>query len=468
MLFDSDIYIIRAMNSRQNVNLLEGKEGKVIITFSLFFILSDLLQQLYNAVDTVILGRFVSTNALAAIGVATPIMNLFLYMIAGFAIGSSIVFARHFGKGDRDALRRSLSTALIIGLIFTVVLSTIGILVCKPFLKFLRTPDEILNDTFIYLCIIFAGNIFSFLYNFYCYAIRSIGNSLTPLVFLIIAVVINAGLDLVLVVGFNLGVMGAALATVIAQILSVIMVIYFTNTKIEILHLKFKDLIFDKTMVKDVLSYSSTVALQQSFVYIARICVQGLVNTYGADTIAGANVGEKINALMLIIFRGYTNAVTTFYSQNLGAGKYDRIANGYKSTYIVTAINTVVFTAIGVFLAKPLVSIFIDNASTSAIEAGVMYTKVQAYGYLFAFLIFQNQALFRGVGWLKSFFIQTFSTISLRVIFAYTLNGVLGRDSVFWAVPLSWVFGGTLSLCLGLYIYFNDILKHKKEIEKTL
>ena len=147
------------MNSRQNVNLLEGKEGKVIITFSLFFILSDLLQQLYNAVDTVILGRFVSTNALAAIGVATPIMNLFLYMIAGFAIGSSIVFARHFGKGDRDALRRSLSTALIIGLIFTVVLSTIGILVCKPFLKFLRTPDEILNDTFIYLCIIFAGNI---------------------------------------------------------------------------------------------------------------------------------------------------------------------------------------------------------------------------------------------------------------------------------------------------------------------
>ena len=448
------------MTFNAKMNLLEGKEGKVIISFSIFFILADLIQQLYNAVDTIILGRFVSTNALAAIGVATPIMNLFLYAITGFTIGCSIVFARYYGKGDGTGLRRSLSTALITGLVFTVVLSAIGIAVCKPFLRFLNTPEEILQDTFVYLCIIFAGNVFSYLYNFYTYAIRSLGNSLTPLWFLIIATIINAGLDLLFVIVFKMGVLGAALATIIAQALSVVMVITYTNIKIGILKLSFKELVFDKELAKEVMSYSVSVALQQSFVYIARICVQGLVNTYGADTIAGANVGEKINALMLIIFRGYTNAVTTFYSQNRGAKKYDRIARGYKSTYYATIANAIVFTLIGVFLAKPLVHIFIDSASVDAIDAGVKYTMCMAYGYLFAFMIFQNQALMRGMGWLKIFCTQTFLTISLRVIFAYSLNGVMGRDSIFWAVPLSWVVGGTISLCFGLYIYFKDIKKN--------
>ena len=451
------------MKINAKTNLLEGNEGKVILSFSLFFILGDLLQQLYNAVDSIILGRFVSTNALAAIGVATPIMNLFLYMITGFAIGSSIVFARYFGMGDKVGLKRSLSTALIIGLGFTILVSTIAIIACKPFLRFLNTPEEILNDTAIYLYIIFAGNIFAFIYNFYTYAIRSIGNSLTPLVFLVIATAINAVLDLIFVIGLKMGVMGAALATIIAEGLSVVMVIVYTNKKLELLKLMPKDLVFDKQMAKAVLSYSSTVALQQSFVYIARICVQGLVNTYGSDFIAGANVGEKINALLLIVFRGYTNAVTTFFSQNLGAQKYDRIARGYKSTYIVTAINSIVITLIGVFLAKPLVQIFIDSESTAAIEAGVTYTMFMAYGYTFATLIFQNQAFMRGLGWLKCFFTQTFLTIALRVIFAYSLNGVWGQNSVFYAVPMSWVVGGTISVCLGLYVYFKDVKIHLQE-----
>ena len=453
------------MKSLGKTNLLEGKEGKVILSFSLFFVLSDLLQQLYNAADTIIVGRFVSTNALASIGVATPIMNLFLYTITGFTIGCSIVFARYFGKQDYASLKRSLSTALITGLIFTVAVSVLGIAVCKPFLRFLNTPDEILEDTFIYLCVIFAGNVFAYLYNFYCYAIRAIGNSLTPLILLVISTFANAILDLIFVIGFKMGVLGAALATIIAEGLSVVLVIIYTNKKIELLKLMPKDLVFDKAMAKEVMSYSISVALQQSFVYIARICVQGLVNTYGADTIAGANVGEKLNALMMIIFRGYTNAVTTFYSQNRGAQKYDRIARGYKSTFIVMLINTAAFMLIGIFLARPMVKLFIDSQSIEAIEAGVKYTMCMSYGYLFAFLIFNNQAFMRGMGWLKLFMTQTFLTIALRVIFAYSLNGVLGRDSIFWAVPLSWIVGGTLSMCFGLYIYFKDV---KVKLQKNL
>ena len=454
------------MELTKKKDLLEGNPFKVILSFSLFFILGDFLQQLYNVVDSAILGRFVSTNALAAMGVATPIMNLVMFVIVGFTIGSGIVFSRWYGKGDIDSLRKALSTALIVGFIFTIIFSAIVIGVCKPFLRLLKTPEEIIEDTSIYLYIVFAANIFTFLYNFYSYSIRSIGNSFTPLVFLIISTIVNLLLDLLFVVGFKMGVKGAAIATLLSQALSALMVIVYTNIKIGVLRLGFKDIVFDKSQVKDILSYSSSVALQQSFVYIARIFVQGLIDTYGTAYIAGTNIGERLNALFQTPIRGYANAATTYFSQNLGANRLDRIKEGYKATILFAGINAVVFTLIGVFLAKPLVSLFVENGEVDAIKSGTDFTIAMASMYLFASIIVQSQAILRSMGALKTFVLCTLFTISLRVLFSYALNGWLDEVSVYVGVPASWFIGGILTGSSAYLVYRNKVKKFLDNSQK--
>lgn len=438
-------------------NLLEGNPFWVILSFSTFYILGDFLQQLYNAVDSIVLGRFVSTDALAAIGVATPIMNLVMNVIIGFTIGSSIVFARWFGKGDNNMLKRSISTALIIGISFTIVLSILSIALCKPFLKLLNTPDEIMQDTLIYLYIVFAANIFTFLYNFYCYAIRAIGNSFTPLVFLIVSTILNLVLDLLFVLVFKLGIEGAAIATLIAQAFSAFAIIIYTNKKISEIKLSIKEITFDKTQAKDILSYSSSVALQQTFVYAARIAVQGLINTFGKTVIAGTNIGEKLNALYQTPLRGYANASTTYFSQNLGAKKFDRIKGGYKSINIVAFINTAIFMVIGMVFAEPIVKLFVDSSAIDVIEVGKKSIFYMASGYLFASFIVLNQSLIRSLGKLKVFVILTITTIMCRVVFSYAFAGLLKEYAIYLAIPVSWVVGGTLNIIFGYLSYKKEV-----------
>ena len=234
--------------------LLTQSPAKVILKFSLPLILGDFCQQLYNVVDSIVAGRFIGTNALAELGVASPVMNIIIFLLIGFAMGGSVIMSRHFGNKDYDSLKKVMGNALVIGVIFTLALSALSIGISRPFLKLLNTKDTLLQGADNYLKIVFAGAIFTYLYNFYCFAVRSIGDSFTPLIFLFVSVAFNAILDVLFVVVFKWGIEGTAMATVFAQMLSAALCIIYTRKKFSLLRLKRDDLKIRKGIIFEITS----------------------------------------------------------------------------------------------------------------------------------------------------------------------------------------------------------------------
>ncbi len=262
------------MEAQMKSPLLTKSPFKTILSFSVPLIIGDFCQQLYNAIDSIIAGRFIGTSALASLGSAGPIMNIVIFLLIGFAMGSGVIMSRHFGEKDYGTLKKVMGSALVIGGIFTLILSALSIGLSRPFLKLLNTKDSLLNDADNYLKIVFAGAIFTYLYNFYCFAVRAIGDSYTPLIFLFVSVIINGILDVLFVVAFKWGIEGTALATVLAQMLSSALCIIYTGKKFAMLRLKRKDLKVDGKIVWEITSYSLSMSIQQVFVYVGRIAIQ--------------------------------------------------------------------------------------------------------------------------------------------------------------------------------------------------
>ena len=436
--------------------LVEGKPFGSILKFSVPLIIGDFCQQLYNAVDSIIAGRFISTYALAALGSAAPVMNIVVFLLIGFAMGGGVVMSRYYGANEDEKVRHTMSTALAIGLIFTLVLSVFSIAFSKPFLRLLNTKESILTDTDNYLKIVFAGAIFTYLYNFYCFGIRAIGDSFTPLMFLFVSVAFNAVLDILFVVVFKWGVEGTAFATVLAQALSSVLCIIYTNKKYSLLKMGIKDIRIDKKIVMEITSYSLSMSIQQVFVYVGRIAIQGLVNTYPVNAVAGVNIGTRLDSLLQTPMRGYVNALTTYTAQNYGAHKYRRVIEGYKASWIFVAVYSVVATAFTVLCAKWMVSLFDDNPEV--IATGTGYTVAIGWGYFLMCLIVQSQGVFKGIGLLKTFVISTFTSIIFRIAFSYLFDYKWGIDGMYWAPTASWVIGGTYCFICMMIAYRKKLI----------
>ena len=436
--------------------LIEGKPFGSILKFSVPLIIGDFCQQLYNAVDSIIAGRFISTDALAALGSAAPVMNIVVFLLIGFAMGGGVVMSRYYGANEDEKVRHTMSTALAIGLIFTLVLSVFSIAFSKPFLRLLNTKESILTDTDNYLKIVFAGAIFTYLYNFYCFGIRAIGDSFTPLMFLFVSVAFNAVLDILFVVVFKWGVEGTAFATVLAQALSSVLCIIYTNKKYSLLKMGVKDIRIDKKIVMEITSYSLSMSIQQVFVYVGRIAIQGLVNTYPVNAVAGVNIGTRLDSLLQTPMRGYVNALTTYTAQNYGAHKYRRVIEGYKASWIFVAVYSVVATAFTVLCAKWMVSLFDDNPEV--ISTGTGYTVAIGWGYFLMCLIVQSQGVFKGIGLLKTFVISTFTSIIFRIAFSYLFDYKWGIDGMYWAPTASWVIGGTYCFICMMIAYRKKLI----------
>ena len=436
--------------------LLEGKPFNSILRFSIPLIIGDFCQQLYNAVDSIIAGRYISTDALAALGSAGPVMNIVIFLLIGFAMGGGVIMSRYYGENEEEKVKHTMGTALLIGIIFTLVLSVFSIVFSRPFLKLLNTQKEILTDTDNYLKIIFAGAIFTYLYNFYCFGIRAIGDSFTPLIFLFISVAFNAVLDILFVVVFKWGVEGTAFATVLAQALSSLLCIIYTNKKYRLLRLNIKELRIDKKIVMEITSYSLSMSIQQVFVYVGRIAIQGLVNTYSINAVAGINIGTRLDSLLQTPMRGYVNALTTYTAQNYGAKKYNRVIQGYKASWIFVAVYTVIATLFTVLCAEWMVGLFDDNSEVIATGKG--YIVAIGWGYFLMCLIVQSQGVFKGIGLLKTFVISTFTSIIFRIGFSYLFDYYYGIDGMYWAPTASWVIGGTYCFVCMMIAYRKKLV----------
>ena len=446
--------------------LLTQSPAKVILKFSLPLILGDFCQQLYNVVDSIVAGRFIGTNALAELGVASPVMNIIIFLLIGFAMGGSVIMSRHFGNKDYDALKKVMGNALVIGVIFTLALSALSIGISRPFLKLLNTKDTLLQGADNYLKIVFAGAIFTYLYNFYCFAVRSIGDSFTPLIFLFVSVAFNAILDVLFVVVFKWGIEGTAMATVFAQMLSAALCIIYTHKKFSLLRLKRDDLKIRKGIIFEITSYSLSMSLQQVFVYVARLAIQGLVNTYPENIVAGVNSGTRLDALLQTPMRGYTNALTTFVAHNYGANQYKRVVQGYKASWVAVIIFGVFSTLFTVLTGRWLVGVFDDNIDV--INAGAGYLVAIGWGYMLMCIIVQSQAVFKAIGMLKTFVLSTMLSIIFRIALSYLFEHFWGLDGMFWAPTGSWIIGGGFCFVCMLIAYKKRLLPLAKSQEKEI
>lgn len=420
-------------------DMTEGNPAKILITFAIPMVLGNIFQQLYNTTDAIIVGRFIGKNALAAVGVANPIMSIAIFFIFGICIGTSVLMAQLFGGGKYEELKKEVSTALIAGIIFTIVISIICIFISRWVLIITGTPEEILDDADIFLKIIFGGLIFSFLYNFYSSVLRAIGDSKTPLMFLLISCVLNGILCVVFVVVFKLGVAGSAIATVIAQGVSSALCIAYVYIKIPLIRLKPNELVIDKPLLKETIQYSWVTALQQTCLYIGKLLVQGVVNPFGTNAIAAYNSVTRVDAFMLSPADAFAASVATYSAQNMGGGKWHRIVEGYKKSNIIMTMYSVV-TSLVVFLgAQGIMNLFVPGSETEVISIGVSYLKLMSIFYVLSGFCNIFQGLFRGVGKLSITLNATVMQIFVRVALSYILAPYVGILSVCYAIAAGWV-----------------------------
>ncbi|WP_418263150.1 MATE family efflux transporter [Flavobacterium faecale] len=428
------------MTKHKLVDMTSGPIAPQIINFTIPLIIGNFCVLTYNATDSIIIGRYVGANALAALGAASPVMNIMQFFIIGICLGMSILMGNLFGAGDVSKLKREISTSLISGGIFTFLLVILGYHFSKKILLLINTPIAILSDATSYLRIIFTGFIFTFIYNIYASTLRSMGNSKIPLYFLISSAVLNVFMDLLLVVVFKKGVEGAAYATVIAEALSALFCIAYVYLKIPMLKFKFNEFVFDRSLFRETVSYSSVAAMQQITLHIGKFLIQGAVNPLGIYTIAAFNAVTRIDDFVMIVQQNIGHGTTVFLAQNNGGGKKNRVKRGFITGLKMEVIYTLLFSVIIFVFARPLVGLFVDQQADEVIESGVDYLRIMALLYLLPAVTNIIQGYFRGLGKMKITLGATFVQIVARVIAAYLLADHFGIEGLAMACLVGWIF----------------------------
>lgn len=428
------------------IDMTKENPTKAILTFAFPILVGNLFQQLYNIVDSVVVGRFIGKNALAAVGSSFMLMNFFSYIIIGLCLGASVVYSQFFGEKNYSGLRKTIFISFSTISIFTAILSILLVVSTKHMLLLIKTPQSILESSQSYLQIIFGGLIFIFLFNACSALLRSIGDSRTPLYFLILAAIINIVLDLVFVIVFNMGVVGVALATIIAQAVSSILCLIYAFMKIPIIKISREDMVFDKNIALMVGKYGFLTSIQQSIMTFGMVCVQGLVNTFGPDTIAAFTAAGKIDSIAYLPVQDFGNAFSTYIAQNKGAKNASRIIEGVKSASRTIIIFCLILSVIIFLSSSNLMRIFVNVNEVNVINLGVEYLSVISIFYVLIGFLFMFYGFFRGIGALRVSLILTVISLGTRVIMAYTLSSIpqIAQRGIWWSVPIGWALADTI------------------------
>lgn len=431
-------------------DLTRGNESKVVLKLVIPMIIGNLFQQLYNVADTVIVGRFIGPNALAAVGSSFSVMVLLNSMILGLCMGSSVVFSILYGAKLFDKLKNSyFISACLIGLL-TLILNALALVFIDRILILLNIPSEVLLDTKTYLQIIFYGIIFTSIYNYFSAIMRSFGNTVTPLIFLIISAIINIVLDIVFIVPLKMGVAGAAYATIIAQAVSAIGLAIYCYKRVPLIRLKRKHIHFDMKIVAMIGNNSILSSIQQSVMNFGILLIQGLVNSFGVATMAAFTAVVKIESFAYLPEQEFGNAFSIFISQNHGAGERGRIRKGIRSAFKLITIYGIVCSVFIILFSKPLMGIFIDSSEIEIRSIGIGYLLIVASFYTLIGYLFMFYGLFRGMGKPAISIILTVISLGTRVLLAYTLSSIpeIGLVGIWWSIPIGWALADIIGLCL--------------------
>ncbi|MEG0145830.1 MAG: MATE family efflux transporter [Clostridia bacterium] len=428
----------------KTVNMTAGPIKKQLIFYALPLILGNLCQQLYNMADSFVVGRFVGQDAFAALGVASTVMNLFIFILSGLNVGASLLMARCWGARDEKGLRNQLWTALWWGGAITAVFTIGGLFFLEDILRLLNTPEVLMRDAQSYLGIIVSGLALTFLYNLFSALFRALGNSKTALGFLIFSTLGNVALDVLFVAVLKMGVAGAAWATVLAQGASVALCYGYCRKSYPFVRIRRADMRLDRRVLRCTAQYGMVAALQQSSLYFGKTLVQGIVNGYGTEVISAYAASTRIESFLLATAASGEDAIGTFISQNTGAGNEKRVRDGFLSGLELLLIYGAAATALLYAFCPWLLGIFLTDAR--AIELGVAYFRTIGPFYLLAYLCNALVGYFRGTGRMMIPFVGTTLQISLRVLFSALLMPALSLAGVSWAVTIGWLFLATFHL----------------------
>ena len=418
-------------------DLTTGKIMPILVKFTIPLVLGNLFQLTYNAVDSIIVGHFVGKEALAAVGICNPVTTLMILFLNGLCMGASILMGMQFGAKDYDTLHRQISTTMISGVIFSIILSLLCIIFAVPILTLLQVDKSILNMTTQYLRIIFIGLVFTFLYNFFSSTLRALGDSNSPLYFLIISAVLNIFGDLFFVVVLKAGSNGCAVSTVISEALCCLLCIIYIQKKVPILRLGKKWLVFDMSLLKRTIAYGWASAMQQATVQLGKIGIQAIVNTMGVSVAAAFAVVNRIDDFAYTPEQNIAHAMTALMAQNKGAGKNDRMREGFRCGITLEIIyGTAIFLICFIF-ARPLMLMFVKDEEV--IRHGVTYLHLISIMYLLPALTNGIQGYFRGIGDLKITLISSFVNMGVRVLAALPLVFIFGLGIE--ALPFSYLAG---------------------------
>lgn len=427
-------------------DLTRGSIRKGLILFSLPLIAGNLLQQCYNIVDTWVVGRFLGSVALAAVGSAFSLMTLLTSLLLGLCMGSGVVMSQLYGQGDREGLRRAMGNAFAGIALAALALAVAAFALLDSLLVWMRVPAEAAADLRGYLSVVFWGIGFTFLYNFFATALRSVGNSAAALWFLLCATIINIVLDLWFVTGLGWGVEGAALATVIAQAASAAGIVLYFLLKMGDLRPGLRHLKPDGGLLKRIAVVSVLTGAQQSIMNFGILMIQSLVNSFGVNVMAAFAAGVKIDAFAYAPAQDFANGFATFVAQNAGASRADRVKRGLREAAMMSlGFCALVSAVVGIF-AAPLLSIFIDPAQRDVMAVGMHYLRTEGLCYVGIGLLFLLYATYRGLERAGMSIVLTVISLGLRVVLAYWLAPSWGLDAVWWAIPIGWAVADAVGL----------------------
>lgn len=436
-------------------DLTKGKTSKVILYFSLPLFISVIFQQMYSIADSVIAGRFAGEAALASVGASYPITNIFNAIAVGCNIGCGVVISQLFGAGKYRKVKTAVYTSLISSLVISVVLTAFGILLTPKLMELINTPEDIFSDSALYLKIYIAGFTFLFLYNIANGVFASLGNSKIPLYFLIFSSVTNVILDYVFVVYFNMGVGGVAWATFIAQGIAGVMSVLTLLYHLKSLKTDEKSEIFSFEMLKQISKISIPSVLQQSFVSVGNVFIQGEINSYGSAVIAGYSAAIKLNTFAVNSLVTFGNSVSSFTAQNVGAMQYKRIKEGFKSGAVLSIITAIVFSVVYVAFSETLIGVFMEgDKSVLALTTGKQFLIIVEPFLCFIGFKVVCDGVLRGTGNMKYFMFATFADLVLRVILAFIFSHFFGAVGIWLSWPIGWGLAVVLS-----FMFYKKVIK---------
>ncbi len=432
--------------------LLEGPVLKSILILVGPLVISNLMQQFYNIADTIIVGKFVGANALAAVGSSFTFMVFLTSIIYGLCLGSGSIFSIYFGQNNNKKLKQAIYSSFTLIIVLSISLNVTAYLLIDNIIYLLNVPNEIYSMMREYLFVIFSGITATTLYNFTASVYRSLGDSKTPMIFLSISVILNIILDLVFIKIFKWGVFGAAFATVISQYISGLGLFIYAYWKLKEFRYTKNENLVKISFIKTIGQYSLITSLQQSIMNFGILMIQGLVNSFGTSVMAAFTAGVKIDAFAYLPVQDFGNAFSIFVSQNFGAGKKERIKQGFKLSVITSALFSILISIIVYLFAPQLIALFLENPDSSIISVGTNYLRTEGAFYIGIGWLFLLYGYYRAIKKPTMSLVLTIFSLGTRVVLAYALSSAFGTSAIWWSIVIGWFLADMIG-----FIYYIKV-----------